>query len=329
MTDIVQVTDPTVLDRSSGHVLPPPDRNPVFVYLRTLARGSHRTAIGSLQRAMDVVTNGQATMQPHEFPWWTLRYQHLEGVRAVLAERYAPNTANTILTICRQVLRHCRRLGLMSADDFAAASDVGRVRGKRVPPGRAIEPAELAQLFAACGPGANITARDRAMIAVLFYAGLRREEVATLDLASYHVHSATLYVHGKGNKQRAVPMAKALTQRLDAWIAVRGAHDGPLFCRISRTGRIHVTKRLTHQTVYIVLKKLAGRAKVENLSPHDMRRSFISTLLDMKKDLKTVSKLAGHENLDTTGRYDRRGERAQREAVAALDGVLPDDGRSL
>lgn len=87
----------------------------------------------------------------------------------------------------------------------------------------------------------------------------------------------------------------------------RGELAGPLFCRIHKGGVV-TTERLTDQSVYYIMKRLIGLTGVENFSPHDLRGSFISYLLDNGEDIKTVAAIVGHADVRTTASYDRRGE---------------------
>src|SRR5689334_639617 len=104
---------------------------------------------------------------------------------------------------------------------------------------------------------------------------------------------------------------------LDAWLAVRGAAKGPLFCGINKGGRL-LPGRLSSQGVLRMVTKRAAEAKIKQFSPHDMRRSFISDLLDSGADLVTVQALAGHASPTTTARYDRRGEATKKKTVELL-----------
>jgi integrase len=75
---------------------------------------------------------------------------------------------------------------------------------------------------------------------------------------------------------------------------------------------------LTSQSIYLMLSRRAKEAGVERFSPHDLRRTFVSQLLDRKVDIATVSKMAGHSSVSITERYDRRGEQAKKKAVQVL-----------
>jgi len=95
------------------------------------------------------------------------------------------------------------------------------------------------------------------------------------------------------------------------------ADDAPLFCPVNKGGKI-AGRRLTDQAIYNMLEKRRIQAGIKAFSPHDMRRSFISDLLDAGADVSAVAGPAGHSNLNTTMKYDRRGERAKKAAAMKL-----------
>jgi site-specific recombinase XerD len=102
--------------------------------------------------------------------------------------------------------------------------------------------------------------------------------------------------------------------------------SSPLFCPIRKNGAI-VARRMTDQAIYLILQKRALEARVLHFSPHDLRRTFVGDLLDRDVDIVTVQQMAGHANVSTTARYDRRGERAKAKAADKLH--LPYRKRSL
>jgi site-specific recombinase XerD len=215
------------------------------------------------------------------------------------------------------VLRAAFRLGLIDAEHFARASDVPPVRGTRIPKGRALSRGELRALFEACDPCTNSGARDAALLALLYGAGLRRAEAIALDLSDFDAVAGTLVVRGKGNKERTAYVTNGSREALDAWLSRRGQDVGPLFLPVNKADRIE-RRRLSDQTVAAITHRVAKRAAIQSFSPHDMRRSFIGDALDAGADLPTVQGLAGHASPTTTSRYDRRGERVRRQAAELL-----------
>ncbi len=145
-----------------------------------------------------------------------------------------------------------------------------------------------------------------------------REEVVTLDLADYDNESGRLVVRGKGNKERTAWLTGGAARALTDWLGVRGDNPGALFIAVNKSGRMASYKNMTPKTIYKMLAKRATEAGVKSFSPHDMRRTFVSDLLDAGADITTVSKMAGHSSVTTTSRYDRRPEEAKCKAASLL-----------
>jgi site-specific recombinase XerD len=309
----------------------PRDEDPVLAYLARLAPGSRRTMRASLETLARLASAGQVGAL--DFPWWLLRYQHAEAIRGRLAESYAPATANKMLSAMKGVLKSCWRFGLMTADERERASDVEPVRGTRLPPGRSIPRGELQSLFEVCAREANDPSmrargvRDAAMLALLYVGGLRRTELASLRLSDYDPQTKTVRIRGKGNKERQVYAEGGAELLLAGWLELRGEGESeePLFLPVRKDGEVqhsdaHGEKKssLSDQAVYKMVKRRHREARIKEVSPHDFRKTFVGDLLDAIGDLSTVQKLAGHSDPATTARYDRRGERAMREAASHL-----------
>lgn len=293
----------------------PADQHPAAVYLATLAKSSRRP----MGQALDVIA-GLLTGHADRWAcnWGAVRFQHVALVQSQLAEAYAPATTNRFLSALRGTLKAAWRLGLMSAEDYHKASSARGIRGETLPAGRDLESGELAALMQACENDTSPAgARDAAMIATLYGAGLRRAELVGLDLANYDVASGGLKVTGKGSKERSAYLPEGATRAMADWLAIRGSSSGPLFWHITK-GRKLVARRLTTQAVYHVLAKRAAQAGVKSFSPHDFRRTWIGDLLDAGADIATVAKMAGHANVGTTARYDRRPEQAKQKAAGLL-----------
>lgn len=295
-----------------------PDRNPALVYLASLAESSRRPQRQSLSVIADLVLPGS---QVESFPWHELRYQHSQAIRTQLAEKYSASTANRHLTALRGVLKEAWRLKYVSAEDYQSAIDLKPIKGQKAAQaekGRHLKQGELTALLGACMDGSMAGMRDAALIAVGYIAGLRRAELAGLQLADYDQSEGTLKItKGKGNKERILPLADGAAEALADWLKVRGDWAGPLFVRIRKGERL-MDSALTEQAIYFILTERAEQAGVKKFSPHDLRRTFAGDLLDAGADIVTVQKLMGHSDANTTAGYDRRDAKAKRAAVNKL-----------
>ncbi|MDH3669568.1 MAG: tyrosine-type recombinase/integrase [Gammaproteobacteria bacterium] len=292
-------------------------RNPASVYLASLQPTGRRAMAGRLKTVAELL--GYTNIRT--VPWHALRYEHATAIRARLQELgKAPTTVNATLYALRGIARAAFNLGLMTAEDYQRLRDVRPVKGERLPAGRALSRGEIAALMAACTRDkASAGIRDAALIGIMYCAGLPRAEIVALDLQHCTLggDTAELKVQGKGNKERLVYLDNGAHDALEDWLRLREDSSGVLFVPINKGSRIQ-PQRMTEQAVYNVLRKRAREAGIKTFSPHDLRRSFIGDLLDAGADIATVQKLAGHANVSTTAKYDRRGEQAKKKAVKLL-----------
>ena len=295
----------------------PRDRNPAAVYLAGKPSAVGRRGLQrSLERAAEILTGGLTT-DAFAVHWAEARYQHVTALKAVLIDQGAkPATINHVLSAVRGVIRDAWRLGLIDAETKERIVDIKSVSSYTLPAGRHVGVGEIRRLFETCG-ATPVGARDAAMLSLLYGCGLRRSEAVALQLADYDAEGSVKVRSGKGRKERIVYSANGGRAAIDAWIAVRGAWDGALLCPVAKGGRLQ-QRGITAQAVMLRLQFLGKRAGIENLSPHDLRRSFVGELLDAGADISSVQQLAGHASVTTTARYDRRGERAKQRTAEML-----------
>jgi len=296
------------------------DRNPALLYLARLAPGSRRTQQVALDRIAALLSRDEAGAV--DLPWHLLDAQQTQRIRNALALRYAPTTANRMLAALRGVLKEAWQLGLMDADTYHHAVAVENVPWFTSPRGRVLSPQDVHALFEACDRDRTPAGiRDAALLTVLFAGGLRRSEAVALDVRDYDVSSGALTVRGmQDSRERMVYATAGAAQALKRWIAIRGTDPGPLFVPINRGQKVLLReRRMADQSVHKVVLKRGEQAGVRAVSCQDLRRSFISGLLEAGVDIATVQRLAGHCSVLTTQRYDRRSEASQRGLARMLE----------
>jgi integrase len=310
------------LSVSVAAVRSPERMDPATAYLASLSPNG-RLAMAKRLRAVGTLLG----VPVETIVWEGLRFAHVAAIRQrLIARGAAPATVNLTLAALRGVARYARNMGLLPAEEYERIRDVRPARGVRLPAGRAATGGELAALVRVClADCSSAGARDAAILAVLYIGGVRRSELAGLDLADWSADPPTLRVRGKGDKERLVPLAGGAVSALRAWLRARGDRPGGLFLPINKGGRI-CGDRLGDGAVYATLRKRLAEAGVARLSPHDLRRTFVGDLLDAGIDLATVQRLAGHASPTTTARYDRRGEATKRRAVEALHFPYAEEG---
>ncbi len=310
--------------------LPPAPRPPIRpedAYLKGLKASGRRTQEARLKLVARIL----GAEDYREVPWERMRAAHVLAIRSELegyvpnpkkpGETLAPASINAALAALRGVAKAAWRLELLSSDDLERIRDVEDVKGERLPKGRSAKPGELDLLLGACVRDPSPAGlRDAAIIGVLYATGMRRDELAGLELRHYEPpeeygrDAGALTVLGKGNKQRICYLDEGSSRMLDDWLRLRSRWPGPIFVPINKAGRLGNTP-LSAERVYSMLAERASGAGIADLTPHDFRRTFVGDMLDKGIDITTVSDMVGHASLETTRRYDRRGERRKAEAA--------------
>jgi len=209
------------------------------------------------------------------------------------------NAASTIarrLACLRSFYRYQRRQGVVTSDPSGGLRNPKQP--KRLPhPFRA---EDLIRLLDAISPDTPLGLRDRAMFETLYGGGLRVGELVGLNLDDVDAEQELLRVRGKGRRERLCPAGGVSFAWITRWIAVRTpgrAGEPALF--LNRFGR-----RLTARSVGRLLEAHGkGVGLAENLSPHSLRHSFATHLLDRGADLRSVQELLGHRSLTSTQIY--------------------------
>jgi integrase/recombinase XerC len=170
---------------------------------------------------------------------------------------------------------------------------------------------EAKPMVDARGLGGSARARDVAILELLYASGLRVSELTGLDLDDVDRDALTVKVLGKGAKERIVPFGRGAARALAAYLGARPERRGPLFVN-ARGGR------LTVRSVGTLVKRAARTAGIERrVSPHTLRHTFATHLLDAGADLRVVQELLGHSRLTTTQRYTHVGSAQMMRAYDA------------
>lgn len=285
-------------------------QHPARVYLESLAPVSKPTMKRSLDLIAKLLTDNKADYLTLNWP--ALRYEHTLAIRAALINDYEPATVNRVLCALRRVLKEALRLELISTVDYARAVDISSVKASKELRGRALTQDEIDALmqtiFSDLTPAGF---RDAALIAFLRGAGLRRAEVVNLDLKDFNNDGSIKIRSAKGTVDRTVYLSPSAVAIVNDWIEIRTRSPGPLLCQVNKSGRV-VMQRLTPTAILFILHKRGEQANLESFSPHDLRRTFVSDLLNAGVDIATVQSLAGLSNPAIAARYDRRGDEASR-----------------
>jgi integrase/recombinase XerC/integrase/recombinase XerD len=226
-----------------------------------------------------------------------LSHRDLRRFAAVLGERgAAKSTVARKLAAIRTFYRHLLERGEVEANPADLVSSPKK--DAYLP--HVLKPGEVAELLERIPGATPLDLRDRAMFELAYAAGLRAEELVNLDTGSADPDAEQVRVEGKGGRTRVVPAGEHAWRALDRYLArgrpvLDSGESRALF--LSKSGR-----RLSTSDVR---RRLALQAKRVGISPHTLRHSFATHLLEGGADLRTIQELLGHASISTTQTYTR------------------------
>jgi integrase/recombinase XerD len=304
--------------------------SPAYAYLNSLdselSRGTMRSNLAQVVR---IILNLEPTIEvmPEEFPWERIDHFEFDAIIKEMSKRdYAPETIKTFMAAIRGVLKKAFLMNIITADQLERVKLVDRPKGSRLGKGRCLELFESKALLSSCEE-TPIGIRDRAMISLMFGCGLRRTELVSIKFSDYDPKRAVIKILGKGNKEREAYLTDSGIKALEKWIAdIRGNGPGAMFVRIRKNddlapftkldaNRKTVPNGLSSQAIYKILSEKQEAIGLEKFSPHDLRRTLATKLLDLGEDLSTVRDILGHASVNTTQMYDMRSKKRLKEAV--------------
>lgn len=226
-------------------------------------------------------------------------------------EGYAPRTMARKLSALRSLFRYLEREGRL---DHNALHLIAPVKtGKTLPPVLSVD--EVERLIAAPETTTPLGIRDRALLEVMYATGLRVSELLSLTLGHVNWTEATIKVRGKGNKERLVLLGDLAVDALERYVhesrpaLLRSAQDA-LFLS-------HLGAPLSVRGFHLILRRHLRTAGINRtVTPHTLRHSFATHLLEGGADLRSLQELLGHANLSTTQVYTHVSQTYLREVYA-------------
>ena len=228
--------------------------------------------------------------------WYEVTEQQLRAFLRGQLDESSRTTVSRRLATIRSFFSFLRKRGWRSENP--ADLLVAPRRGQHLPAYLEID--EVTSLLEAIPVDTVAGKRDRAILELLYASGMRVAELTALDVSQVNFQARVVRVVGKGRKERVIPLGSVAEHWLKEYLAVRkpaGGGDDALFLNLR--GR-----RLTSRSIARMLEKYLRRAKLHKpFSPHSLRHSFATHLMQNGADLRSIQELLGHSSLSTTQRY--------------------------
>ena len=316
-------------------------RNAAIDYLKSLGSEASRAGMRS---KLKVFAQWYKYSSIEECEWGLMRREHIvdfleylktrreedRGETIIGAKQKSPeglqgNSINAYLCALKGVARHAWVIGQINDHELQLITSIKQIRFYRQPVGRALTLREGRKMLEASSGDGPQQIRDLAILSLLLGCGLRRAEIPAVRMNQVFIDAGYIRLVGKGNKERTVYLNSEVKENLTNWINYRGLQDGFLFGRFTKGCKNCILDRpMSERSVGKIVEKYQNQnerqlGKLKPATPHDLRRTFATRLLDKGVDVSLVKTLMGHSSVATTALYDRRGEESLREASKKIE----------
>lgn len=280
-----------------------------FLHFAALEKGYSKNTVAAYRNDLDQLLS--YLKEEAVSSWQMVGRAHILGHISSLKEReYAPSTITRKVSAVKSFFGFLVADGLLQ-DDPTDAVDLPQAN-KRLPHPLSTE--KIARLLAEPAKLDTPTGlRDNALLELMYATGMRASEVVGLAMGDLDLKAKTVRCVGKGDKERLLPLHERAREALDAYLKLgrvkllRSQDEKTLFLN-------HHGRTLTRQGLWLIIKEYAAAAGIENeVTPHTLRHSFATHLLDGGAGLRQVQQLLGHADISTTQVYTEVSTRRKRE----------------
>ncbi|MGA1220609.1 MAG: site-specific tyrosine recombinase XerD [Ilumatobacteraceae bacterium] len=234
-----------------------------------------------------------------------------DRIAAFVTTRESEGAAATSVARNLAAIRMFHRF--LVSEGIRSDDPTGRLDGVKIPSGipKPLDEDSVIRLIESCSAGDPLSRRDRAILELMYATGARVSEIVTLSTSDIDFDSQLVRLFGKGQKERIVPFGSSAVAALDDWYGPQGRpllvprqwrrRDDAEAVFLNRRGG-----RISRQGIWLVIKQAGERAGItDHLSPHVLRHSCATHLLDHGADLRVVQEILGHATISTTQLYTR------------------------
>jgi integrase len=246
------------------------------------------------------------------FTWWEEQGRPeftkaaVQTHRAALeAKGYASSTINQRLAAIRKLAIEAADNQLIPLDQAAAIARVKGIPKAETQTRNSLTEKQAEQLINAPTPETLKGKRDRALLALLVGCGLRRRELSTLNVEDIQQREGRWIIidlEGKRGRIRSVPVPPWVKMAVDDWLAAVNFTDGRIFCAVSRHGKI-ASRSISEQAVLDNVRQYGKQIGLENIRPHDLRRTCAKLCRSRGGELEQIQLLLGHSSIQITEQY--------------------------